>query len=375
MMIRRPLTAAAAALGVAALSATLLAPRPAQACGGFFCNQTPVNQEGEHILFAMENGQIEAHVLVNYVGGADDFAWIVPTPSLPEVGVSTATLFTRLEQVVGPRFWLEWTYLGDCDWGWGYDDADSDGLSGAGGAPTSEDPSDRGVNVIESSQVGPYDYTILQATDVEVLFEWLHANGYDIPDLAQPAVEPYVVAGGSIHFVAFKLSKDSDVGDIQPIRLRYDGEQPMIPIQLTAIASEPDMGVTVNILDANRMVPENYLHVHINEARIDWLNGGWNYDDVVTEAMNEAGGQAFTTEYAGVSSVMDGQLVYENQFDIDRLRGISDPIEFFRELQNQGFSGDQQLMGLLQTHIPMPTALEEMGVTPRDFYNCLDCYA
>jgi hypothetical protein len=28
-------------------------PRPAQACGGFFCNQVPVDQTGEQILFSL----------------------------------------------------------------------------------------------------------------------------------------------------------------------------------------------------------------------------------------------------------------------------------------------------------------------------------
>ena len=31
----------------------------------------------------------------------------------------------------------------------------------------------------------------------------------------------------------------------------------------------------------------------INEAAIDWMNGGNNYPDVVSQAVDEAGGQAF----------------------------------------------------------------------------------
>jgi hypothetical protein len=39
--------------------------------------------------------------------------------------------------------------------------------------------------------------------------------------------------------------------------------------------------------------------VQINEGAIDWVGGGQNYPDVVSQAADEAGGHAFTTDYAG----------------------------------------------------------------------------
>ena len=32
---------------------------------------------------------------------------------------------------------------------------------------------------------------------------------------------------------------------------------------------------------------------------IDWVGGGQNYADVVSQAVDEAGGQAFVTDFAG----------------------------------------------------------------------------
>jgi hypothetical protein len=88
--------------------------------------------------------------------------------------------------------------------------------------------------------------------------------------------------------------------------MTYEAQNPMIPIKLTAIAAEPNMGVLVWILGKERAIPENYLHVEINEAAIDWHNFGSNYDQVVINAADEAEGQAFTTEYAGKSGIMAG---------------------------------------------------------------------
>ena len=63
-----------------------------------------------------------------------------------------------------------------------------------------------------------------------------------------------------------------------------------IPIRLTAVATEADLGVTAWVLGQTRAIPDNYLHVEIKEARIDWLNGEFNCGEVVAEAVNDAGG-------------------------------------------------------------------------------------
>ncbi|MBS12305.1 MAG: hypothetical protein CME19_11965 [Gemmatimonadetes bacterium] len=99
------------------------------------------------------------------------------------------------------------------------------------------------------------------------------------------------------HFVALKLAPGKDLGDIEPIALTYVAKKPGIPTQLTAITTDPDLGVIAWVLAENRAIPENYLQVEVNDAKIYWLNGGQNYADLVAEAANEAGGNAFTTDY------------------------------------------------------------------------------
>jgi hypothetical protein len=353
------LAASAAAAGI-----TVAAP-VAEACGGFFCQNVPVDQTGEHILFAVDGDSVEAQVLIQYQGAAEDFSWVVPVPSEPEVDVSSPTVFARLTQLTGIRFQLNWDFENGC-----YPPVAEDGGSPSAGGG---DP-DAGVTVVQQSVVGPYNYAVLRATDVGALFEWLGANDYTIPDTAESLLEPYVLMGDQMHFVAFKLQKDRDIGDIRPVVLRYRDDQPMIPIQLTAIATQPNLGVTANILGPVRSVPENYLHVEINEARINWLSGGSNYDALINDAMDEAGGQAFTTEFAGSSSALQGAFFVEGTLDTSRLATIDDPILFFAALQEEGFSGDPQLLSLLQEFIPMPAELEASGLQPRDFYNNLSAY-
>ena len=128
------------------------------------------------------------------------------------------------------------------------------------------------------------------------------------------------------------------------------------------MATQPDLGVLVWILGSDRAVPENYLHVRINEARIDWFNNGPNYARVVTEAADEAGGRAFVTDYAGASDVMDRTLYWEGRFDLENLQRLKDPADFIDELLGQGFARDSQMQTLLRRYIPMPEAVLEEGV-------------
>ncbi|MCB9506247.1 MAG: DUF2330 domain-containing protein [Myxococcales bacterium] len=354
-------------------SAALLAPATAAACGGFFCNRSaPVEQTGEHIIFAVdeEAGKTEATVLVNYAGPSESFAWIVPTPSFPEIGVSSASVFNTIESLIGPRFYLNWSTRGTCDYGmWaGEGDFGAPSASADAGAGGGRDE-DGGVTVIARQNVGPYDTVILQATDSEVLLEWLQENGYDIPDTILPYVDPYVQMGGTVHFAAFKLLSDRDTGDLQPIVLRYDGVKPTIPIQLTAVATQPDLGVTATVLGSHRAVPENYLSVEINLARLNWLSSGSNYEELIRAAMDEAGGQGFRTEFAGSTALFDGMFYQEGRFNREAIADAS-VFNIVGVLQSQGFMGDPQILRLFEEFIPVPE-----GLDAQSFYNCIECYS
>jgi hypothetical protein len=113
-------------VGGLGLLAALVPGAPAQACGGFFCNQPqnpfdppPVAQTGENVLFAMEKDaagvtHLEAHVQIFYQGPADRFSWVVPVDSMPELDVGTNRLFTVLDPATRPRFNLNWAEEGTC---------------------------------------------------------------------------------------------------------------------------------------------------------------------------------------------------------------------------------------------------------------------
>jgi hypothetical protein len=346
------------------LLALLAGPAPAGACGGFFCSFAPMNQVSERILFVDRGDSVTTHVQIAYNGTAQDFAWILPVPSRPDLAVSHNELFRQLQFATQPTFLLEW------------DEGDSDcGPFFPPFVRTLEDAAAEsgGVTVVSEERVGPYEAVVLAADDPGAVLDWLLSNGYQLTGLGPTLLRPYIDAG--MHFLALRLAPDRELGDLQPIAMTYAAERPMIPIMLTAVATEPDLGVTAWVLGQARAVPVNFRHVQINEALIDWFNGGINYDDVVTAAVDEAeGGLAFVTDYAGPAALMEERLYTEGRWDLDRLRAVEHPGRLVDELLRQGFPRDAQMQALFRRHIPLPPAVLTEGALRVVFRGNVEAY-
>jgi hypothetical protein len=365
------------AMTLALASALALAPSEARACGGTFCDanlpgQMPVDQTGETILFALDNGYVEAHVQIDYDGGdANEFAWLVPVPEIPEVEVGSWRLVQAVLDGTRPVYGVE--NLSVCE--------DSSADSGVaflsrpdgGGTSTGEDPV-----VVAESVVGAFQYAILQGGTAETVTQWLLDNGYTVEEEAPTILDDYITEGHV--FVAFRLRHGQGVEDIHPVVIRYPGSEPCIPIRLTRVAAKEDMDIRALFLGEARVVPTTYRHVLLNRVRLDWLNLGINYRELVTMAVDapESGGRGFVTEYAGSIDVVDGSVLDTTNLDpgaftgvpvvqvVDVLVGmglmecVDDECSWFHELAPS----------LVHEFLPVPE-----GVAEAEFYSCLSCYA
>ncbi|HWN67270.1 MAG TPA: DUF2330 domain-containing protein [Haliangium sp.] len=378
-------------LAVAGAFALLLLARPehtpvAHACGCFAPPNpsVPVVQSGERILFAMEEGVVTAHIQIQYSGDPEEFAWLVPMPAIPELELGTDEIFQLLFQSTQPQYQLGYDFPDDCggsDFSCGQSLGDA-----AGGEPPPNGPGDDGP-LVAYDAIGPYETAVLEASDKQPMLDWLSTNGFFVPAGTDEAVTPYIRPGG--YFLALKLRKGLNAGDLQPIVVKYQSELPQIPIVLTSVAADPDMPVLVWVFGEHRAIPRNYFHAHVNDARINWLDGGSNYFDVVGEALDEAEGHhAFITEYAGTTEFMRGRLDYPDRFgNLEQLRtSLPDPRLYLQNLQFGGFidpssySYSSQMLTILGRHLPIPPEVLEgesavgLTVDPQFFYLNFELY-
>jgi hypothetical protein len=318
----------------AGLVTTLAHPGAARACGGLFCSAAmPVNQAAERIIFSFDqaNKKVTAVVEILYQGPSEKFAWVLPVPGIPKVGVSTSTLLDRLQSITNPTYNIQRTWSSMCG---GTGGAGGSGGSSAGGVPGAADgglSGPPGVSVLSAGSVGPYDYQLLKVdpalTDpAMVAIDWLKANGYDVGALGPDVLRPYL--RDNLNLLAFKLTKKASTGSIRPIMISYDSEHPMIPIRPTAVAANDDMGILVWVLGSNRAVTTNYKTLELNEAMLDWFNPSTTYKDVVTAAADEAEGQGFVTEMAGPTATRNiAGSIYNEQFTVDEFRRTADRLD------------------------------------------------
>jgi MYXO-CTERM domain-containing protein len=379
----------------AAALASFGAMPKADACGCFAPPDpsVPIVQAGERILFAMNNGQVTAHVQISYQGSASDFGWLLPLPSVPTLELGVDELFNQLVSSTQPKYKLNRVYEGNCSFnparfggGGGLAAAPSNGAGGGDSSQTGSSP------LVIQDSIGPYDYAVLKADSKDAMLQWLNTNHYFIPTGTDSAVDPYIHPGA--YFLALKLKSGNSTGDLQPVVIKYQSDLPMIPLVLTSVGAKPDMGIQVWMLGQGRAIPRNYYHTVINDAVLDWNNGSQNYEDVIIRATKEAPARhTFVTEYAGAVTPMKGLLNAPGRFGSNaELAAQPDAVSFVQYLyshnfgtlnqpqggggpvQSFGYQLSSQLISILQKYVPVPPALVQKGITAQFFYQDISYY-
>jgi MYXO-CTERM domain-containing protein len=360
-----------------------LLPAVALACGGFFCNQNqPVNQAAESIIFADNgDGTTTAVIQIQYQGPAESFSWLLPISSVPDsetdIAVASNLALQRLQMATNPRYTLMTRIEGTCR-------EPGNGSSGGGSAnggiglnpgDSPQDSTGGGVTVEASGIVGAFEWTVISLDEgldepADAAVEWLGMNAYDVPSGAPALLGPYLEDG--LFLLALKLTKGADAGSIRPIVLTYEGTEASIPIKLTAVAANDDMGVLTWVLGEARAVPKNYLSLELNEARINWFNANSNYNAVVIEAADDAQGQGFVTEFAGSTESL-ASMVWTVPDENSWAAFSGGLYRSFGELFDTAWAQYSQYDGFwdaTRAAVKLPE-----GVAFEDFKVCPNCYA
>ena len=198
---------------------------------------------------------------INFSGQGKEFAWVVPTPSIPDVEKVTSNLFVTLQSYFQPKLFqgvvripgiillcLALVYL-KCHVK--FTELAKIGCLGLiililgliaipqfGGAPGSGKPSPA-IKIHESKTVGFFETVTISSQDTKALIGWLNTNGFSVPSDLAPVVEKYVSEGWV--FVAVKVRRDTDADSLtrpHPLTFTFKTEKPVYPLKLTGINSK-----------------------------------------------------------------------------------------------------------------------------------------
>ena len=270
--------------------------------------QFAVNQSAEQIIFETEPGWVTAHVLIKYAGDPAKFAWIVPVPEVPTLGISPVSAFGVLDKLTQPNVsvaledlcptsaWScahhEQPYCGD-------DNGDAITLPDGGfGGASDAGTNGTGVTVISEQVVGDYQTVTFRASEAAAAVQWLRDNGFIVNQTTSIYMESYVQA--NMVFVAAKLVPGAGIKAIKPLKMRYRAAYPTVPLILTAVAAEPHLTVNAFIYGTQPFKPQGHPIVTIPQDRIAQdRKGRTNYPMVLARAIDEVGGDGFAIEYRG----------------------------------------------------------------------------
>ena len=240
----RSLTAA-----VLALALLLVAVTPVIGDGGFISSDPSIDihEPAQKAIILHENGREDLILQVKYEGDVDDFAWVVPVPDYPDVGVSRPELFEELAYLTAVE---------------AYEGGGFFACLPASGVESSP------VDVWEEAEVGVYHYAILSAQDPLGLVDWLNSNGYPFPEEGAETVDYYVDKGW--YFVAIRINAGEQAeglaeGTVQPLRLSFDSEDIVYPLRITSLSSDR-CEVLLYVFAGHEVVPREYRYLTLNRA-------------------------------------------------------------------------------------------------------------
>jgi hypothetical protein len=177
-------------------------------------------------------------------------------------------------------------------------------------------PEDAAVRVHVRAEVGEYDVAVIESSAPEALVAWLRAEGYRITPAMEPYIERYTSEG--LKFLALKLLETADVNALRPFRFSLPGTTPTIPLRMTALAAEPEMGIVVFVLADQRFEGKNWPNLTIPDDQIRYGNRlplQTNWPRLVAQSVDAAGGQGWVTEVAGPSSDQISNILDQQRFD------------------------------------------------------------
>ncbi len=214
-------------------------------------------RSGTRTVLSMQN---------NYQGPPEDFAMVVPVPVVLQrdnVKTLPASVFERVDSLAAPRLVEYW-------------EADpcrppqrtrySVASARTRGSVDLDRLAESTVHVEARFEVGEYDVVILSASDSTGLDTWLRANGYRIPEGAEPVLRPYVAAGTKFFVAKVDVERVRFVDGravLSPLRFHYDTPEFSLPVRLGLLNSRGSQDLVVHVLAPTRYEVANYRNVPI----------------------------------------------------------------------------------------------------------------
>jgi hypothetical protein len=244
----------------------VLAPASASAFCGFYVAKADGDlfNQASKVVFVRHDGKTVITMVNDYQGALQEFALVVPVPSVLQRGqihVTENALVDHLDAYTAPRL-VEYFDEDPCRV---REEVRAPPLLAA--AP--ERPASAaalGVKVEARYTVGEYDIVILSAEQSGGLLSWLRQERYRVPDGAEAMLADYLAAGMKFFVARVDLEEQSKLGFsyLRPLQIAFESEQFMLPIRLGMLNATGPQELFVFLLTRQgRVEAANYRTIAI----------------------------------------------------------------------------------------------------------------
>ncbi len=264
----------ATALSLAVSFVMAFSPQLAHAFCGFYAGKADASlfNEASQVILVRDGNRTVISMLNDYSGPLNEFALIVPTPTVLKQGqvrVAEKTTFERLDAYSSPRL-AEYHDSDPCqmNFSWGqqlYPMPVHSPMAAAAMRPESMLMKDKALGVTVEAQytLEEHDIVSLSATQSDGLETWLTENGYKIPKGASAALKPYINQGMKFFVAKVNLKEQSRLGYsmLRPLQFAFESEKFMLPMRLGMLNAPPNkpQDLIVYVLTKNgRVESSNY---------------------------------------------------------------------------------------------------------------------
>jgi uncharacterized protein DUF2330 len=225
-----------------------LASIPADACCPAGPKGKPVVNADQTVVILWDAANKTQHFIrqASFKSEADDFGFLVPSPTQPELEESGNDAFATLKKLTAPE-------IKRVPRPRSTDKKDDDKSPPKNGKDF--------VKVLDQKLVAGFDAAVLETNSTAALVKWLKDNGYAFSPEVEAWAKPYVDQGWKI--TALKVAKDANSKNNKTVasaalRLSFKTDRPLFPYR------EPDYKGTANALGAKQRLLRIYF---VAEAR------------------------------------------------------------------------------------------------------------
>lgn len=219
----------------------------AESCCAVFPSGKPVVNADQSVIIIWDEANKTQHFIrrASFKSDADDFGFLVPSPTKPELDESGNEAFPALQKLTEPAHIKARKPMG------------TPGCGCAAPSRSLDAPmAGSSVKVLEEKTVAGYKASVLETKSVHDLVNWLKENGYFYSMEVAAWAKPYVDQGWK--FTALKLVKGEPKGDAKTVdssslRITFKTDRPLFPYR------EPDSSKIAEQLATNSRLLRIYF--------------------------------------------------------------------------------------------------------------------